>query len=691
MSTVRVREAPLPSSLPIMEGPWNSDVWLIERPVPPRPSGDVACAVATCSGLAGRAQGQKARSSDVLCASHKTRLRKARQGHDIERFIAEQALARPILEARGVRERQTHFSPIDFTKVPESFADEIRYIAGIKIARNHWTSPSYTHKVVVTAVEIGARIGATTLRGLPSTEAELAKFLTDGADRARTMPGVPLNGPHMLALALPSMIAHLDDAADDPWTKDIWHPAELKLPDESARYRRNISWKRVSCGWLRDGAKKLCKEYLQAGKRSWTTISSYSKACALMSRFLESEVGQIASSDLDRTIYLQFLAWVRDDSDATTTDLRSVNTLARLLIDLRATGTTPDLPDTPFLRRNENPIEKTRAPRPFPSDILAQIDALVSDPAVGFPEGVRLLLRLFRAACPRAQEALTLTRDCLSHVEGQGYTLQYFQTKTQEWRRVPLPPKLGEDLAAQSIAVAERYGQACNFLFPYAGPGSKINPLLDRKKQFSPWPYSSFTSTVWDLYSEYGIKRSTLTGEVLNGPQLHRFRHSTATGLLNEGWSQYEVQTFLGHKSPTMMQAYAKIHDDTLRDKYIDFIENSVDSSGARALVDEESLDVERLRDRLTRSTLADGYCTLPEKLNCDFIPSPCLSCAFFRTTPVFLPIHIRRRDEALVEIELSKEQGRTRATQAHEQTVERLDVIIDALQKDPTVLQALP
>lgn len=686
MNTAKHSLSTPPESLPTLDGPWTADVWVIERPVRPIPSGDIPCAVTGCDGEAGRAQGQKARGTDVLCLAHRSRLRKARQGGEIESFIAEQALAKPIREPRGKSGRQTHFPPIDFTRVRRSFAEEIRYIASIKIARNHWTSPNYVYLVVSTAIEVGMRVGATSVRELPRTRTELSECLIDLSD-AVASPQIPLNGPHMLALALPSMIAHLDDAAEDHWTRDIWHPAELKLPDESARYRRNISWKRVTCRWLRDGAKTLCREYLQSGNRAWTTISSYSKACALLCRFLESEVGQIAPSDLDRGMYLEFLAWVRDDTSTTATDLHSVNTLARLLVDLRETGILPDLPVTSYLRRGENAVEKTREPRPFPSDILVQIDELISDPKIIFPEGIRLLLRLFRASCPRAQEALTLTRDSLIYVEGQGYTLQYFQTKIQEWRRVPLPPKLGQDLVTQSKTVGELYGEDCKFLFPYTGPGSRGNVLRDETVKYSPWPYSSFTSTVWDLYTKHGIHQSALSGEVLTGPQLHRFRHSIATGLLNEGWSQYEVQTFLGHKSPTMMQAYAKIHDDTLRDKYMDFVENSVDSTGARALVDSGSLDVERLRDRLTRSTLADGYCTLPEKQNCDFIPSPCLSCPFFRTTPVFLPIHIRRRDEALVEIELARDQGRSRALQAHEQTVERLDVIIDALQKDPTDL----
>lgn len=190
-------------------------------------------------------------------------------------------------------------------------------------------------------------------------------------------------------------------------------------------------------------------------------------------------------------------------------------------------------------------------------------------------------------------------------------------------------------------------------------------------------------TAVWALYQSHGITASQITGEVLTGAQLHRFRHTIATGLLNEGWSQYEVQKFLGHESPTMMQAYAEIHDDTLHKKYAEFVKHAIDVTGTRH---QESFDtnvtVERLRDRMVRSAVPNGCCVLPEKQDCDFAPSPCLSRKpFFRTTPTFLPIHIRQRDESLRELDLAREQGRERAAEIHARTVERLDVIIAGLE----------
>jgi integrase len=672
--------SPRTGPLPILEGPWLADVWLIEQPVRHQVSGEKVCLVSSCDLPAGRAQGQKARETDVLCLAHVRRYAKSKSARDVQVFAVEQASAQPILAPRGATTRRTHFPAINFKMISDSLAEELRYLSSIKIRRNHWTNPKYVFQVIGSAVHYGAAKGLTSIVDFPSTG--LASL--EAADGKIAQNPFGASAYRSLELALPDMVKKLRAATVDPWESLVWHAAHLRLPSQGAGRKSNISWTGVTCGWLREGLMSLSKSRLQSGKLAWSTVGTYAGVGALLSRFFETETGPVEASELTRPLYLEFLAWVRDEN-TTTSNLRGVSTLARLLVEMREDNILPDLPVTVYLRRGENPVAKTRKPKPFPGDILERIDRLIADKDVDFPSGVRLLLRLFRSSGPRAAEALTLTPDSISYVEGRGYTLEYFQTKTQELRRVPLPEKLGADLVEQSMAVREKFGQACELLFPYNGPGAAKNVLLDGAESVSPWPYASFTSTVWAIYRTNGIVRSELTGEVLTGAQVHRFRHTIATGLLNEGWSQYEVQTFLGHKSPSMMQAYAEIHDDTLRDKYVDFLENAVDSTGARALMEANVLEVERLRDRITRSTLADGYCTLPEKLNCDFIPSPCLSCSFFRTTPTFLPIHIRRRDESLREIDLAKDEGRARAAQAHEQTVEKLDVIISALQKEPT------
>lgn len=64
---------------------------------------------------------------------------------------------------------------------------------------------------------------------------------------------------------------------------------------------------------------------------------------------------------------------------------------------------------------------------------------------------------------------------------------------------------------------------------------------------------------------------------------------------------------------------------------------------------------------------------------------SPNTCTPFFRTTPTFLPIHIRQRDETLRQLDLARQDGRQRAVDAHEKTLDRLNTIIDGLEKEKT------
>lgn len=83
----------------------------------------------------------------------------------------------------------------------------------------------------------------------------------------------------------------------------------------------------------------------------------------------------------------------------------------------------------------------------------------------------------------------------------------------------------------------------------------------------------------------------------------------------------------------------------------------------------------------MIRTALPNGYCTLPDRLTCDVIPNPCLTCSFFKTTPVFLPVHMRQRDEAKRLLAEAEGAGRTRAAQGYEKKLSELDRIIGDLE----------
>ncbi len=679
--------SPVPASLPVLPGPWQSDVWLVERPLRFVAGETSECVVAGCTRPAGTADGDKPRPIDVLCVGHRRRYRKQAAGMaTLGVFIAQQASARPIRAPGGANTRKPFYPSIDFTVADPRLAEELRYITGIRIQRGHWTSGEYVVNVLREALAYGQTHQLRSLLDFPVDELALAPSKGDPNAELFRGRGRPFRD---FRTAIRKMIRILTLATTDPWDAEVWHHADLGIPHSQAAGCGMIYWQPITCRWLLEGMKRLVRQHLQAGTRTWSTVRRYIQGASLLSRFMAEEVGPIEPAGMTRRVFLDFVHWVRSENSENA-DLFGINSLARILVELRAEGIVPELPDTAFLLRGENNVRKVRQPKPFPADVLQRIDEMIAtDPLL--PAEMRLMLRLYRATGPRASEALLLTRDCIRHVDGRGYSLEYFQTKTQDWRRVPLPDRLGRDLATHAAAVVDRHGDTCSWLFPFLGPTPRTNTLLPGATDYTYWPYARFSAAVWSAYRRNGITSSALTGEVLTGANLHRFRHSIATGLLNEGWSQYEVQKFLGHKSAVMMQSYAEIHEDTLRVKYTEFVKHAIDVNGQRTpAAVAGAAQVERLRDKMIRSTLPNGYCTLPEKQNCDFVPTPCLSRKpFFRTTPTFLPIHIRQRDEALRELDLAKEQGRHRAAEAHEKTLSRLEVIIAGLESEKETIRA--
>jgi integrase len=658
-------------------------VWVIERPLRLAAGSTSACAVPRCGRPAGRAAGDKPRETDVLCVAHRRRHLKSARKLPVRQFIDEQAAASPICAPRGAQTRKPHYPPIDFTRLRPRVAHELRYIVAHKLRRGGWGDNEYIHSVLRYAVAFCEHFALESLLQHP-----LDKLTAKAAsgDFLQPLPtGKRRGGRRNFMLALPSMIRLLHRATPDPWDSGEWHTEDVGYPAELAGARRVLHWDSISCRWLRDGLRSFSRDALQAGTRSWSTIETYIRGASSLSRFFEEEAGDVAPPELTRRVFLDFVSWARSDKPAAS-GLTAINALAKILVLLRADGYVPQLPDTTFLLRGENVIVKERKPRPFPADILAAVDRMITEDGL-LEDDVRLLLRVFRATGPRATEALHLPRDCVCYVDGRGYSLEYFMTKTDNWRRIPIPGRLGKDLARQAEKVAGRFGSDCLWLFPYTGRSPRTKTLTRGVYDVPPWSYGKFTSAVWGAYERNKITSSSTTGETLSGPGLHRFRHSVATGLLNEGWSQYEVQKFLGHKSPTMMQAYAEIHDDTLRAKYEEFASHAIDINGEKnTQAIKSAADRERLRDRMIRSTLPNGYCTLPDKQACDFVPTPCLSCKpFFRTTPTFLPVHIRQRDETLRQLELARQEGRQRAIEAHEKTLDRLNTIIDGLEKEKT------
>jgi hypothetical protein len=246
---------------------------------------------------------------------------------------------------------------------------------------------------------------------------------------------------------------------------------------------------------------------------------------------------------------------------------------------------------------------------------------VLADPQIA--PTVRCMILLLRWGCPRISELVSIPFECLKHNGDGGHWIEYWQNKTSAWRRFPVPADLAVELLAQQSRVRAAYPADHQILFPSPGR-SNIGSGVARS-----WSSGGFRDAVRDLFAKHGITRSSMTGEKITGGEIHRYRHTVGTALLNNDWTQAEVQEFFGHATPTMTSHYGKVLHSTLVRKATAFHKAQEHNRTQRGLTQPSDPTVERLRAKFT-AVLPNGYCQLPASKTCEFRPNPCLDCAFF-------------------------------------------------------------
>ena len=123
----------------------------------------------------------------------------------------------------------------------------------------------------------------------------------------------------------------------------------------------------------------------------------------------------------------------------------------------------------------------------------------------------------------------------------------------------------------------------------------------------------------------------------------HQLRHTLATQALNRGMRIEAVGQLLGHRSLKMTAIYARMSDRNLAEQFR-AVADRIDALYAPE-TDGETDQMRRLRLEHSR-LLANGWCTRPKEMDCQF-ESICEGCGFFATTVEFKPTLMRQRDHA--------------------------------------------
>ncbi|MBK5222748.1 MAG: hypothetical protein JJE52_07715 [Acidimicrobiia bacterium] len=118
-----------------------------------------------------------------------------------------------------------------------------------------------------------------------------------------------------------------------------------------------------------------------------------------------------------------------------------------------------------------------------------------------------------------------------------------------------------------------------------------------------------------------------------------------------------------------MTARYATLHDTTVRQAFDEYCQQRVDLHGERIVYDPVGVtaDAEWTKHNMARVQASH--------------PNACLTCPDFQTTPAFLDVHRRQRDDTRTLIATAESDGRFRLAANHRQVHDNLDQLIDSLE----------
>jgi integrase len=468
---------------------------------------------------------------------------------------------------------------------------------------------------------------------------------------------------------------HLQDLAEgtdaeSEFARDLWRASMLGL--DTTRPPRTVSFAEISQPWLRATAKRHARFRLASGKRL-STIDIEARSIRYFSQFLAELHPTVKDeTDLDRSIIEHYISWMTTNALGGYQTNTALVTLRGFLEACRRHRWLPAMPAEVVIYIDEIP----RRPRPLPRFVDEFVMAQLEDPdnLDRLPDDTtRHLLVVLMETGLRAFDGCALPFNPVIDDSVGWPCLRFFNHKMAAEQMIPLSSAAAQAIRDQQTHLQARFDVPPPVLFPAdnANPdGIRSMSYGTLRDRLSRWERDI------GLHDEFG-RPVVVTA--------HQFRHTLGTRMINQGVPQHIVQKMLGHASPQMTARYATIHDTTVRAAFDDYQRHRVDIQGQRLDFDPgaPSADAEWVKHNLSRvaASLPNGYCGRPPQQDCPH-PNACLTCPDFQTTPTFLPLHRRQRDDTLELIVAAEQAGNTRLAANHRQVADNLAQVIDALEQ---------
>jgi integrase len=453
------------------------------------------------------------------------------------------------------------------------------------------------------------------------------------------------------------------------YASDSWVASRLGMVRR--RPPHTISFAGVSQPWLRTAVKRWLRHRLGSGI-TFGSVAVDLRSMIWFSRFLDERLPESKNEQtIERRHLEDYLSWLIAADLAPHTTSTYIVSLRSFLEACRRHQMLTGLGADVAIYNDDLPSR----PRPLPRYISEAVMAQVESPERldRLPDHTtRALVVVLIETGLRANDACQLAFDTLVPDSGGGPCLRFLNAKMGAEQLVPLSAKAAAAVRDQQDHLRLRWPNGPAFLCP--APQSNPDGLR-------PFSYGTLRMrlTRWQV----DIDLRDETGRPFRF-SAHQFRHTLGTRLINQGVPQHVVQRILGHASPQMTARYATLHDTTVRRAFDAYWKDRVSILGERIGFDPAgpTADAEWTKHNLARvqASLPNGYCGRPPQQDCPH-PNACLTCPDFQTTPEFLDVHRRQRDDTGKLIATADADGRFRMADNHRKVLGNLVRVITSLE----------
>jgi integrase/recombinase XerD len=459
---------------------------------------------------------------------------------------------------------------------------------------------------------------------------------------------------------------------DAEYKKDVWDCRNLGLSPGVGKYSYRLVFSNISQPWLRESAKQYIKFTLCT--LSFSSASEKLLATKRLSQFLAKSYPNISSKEIDRTVIIDFLAYLAGTKLSISTRCHTIGGIRGLL---EMSYQNQWLEVSRYLIREEDfPKRPKSMPRYIHEDVMQQLNLHLEH----LPQAVMRMVLVLQECGMRISELLHLKHDCLLQDKAGDWFLRYYQFKMKKEITIPISREIVQVIQEQQRYIKENLNIKFEYIFSSnEGGGCKAHFTPAPK----PMSREAFTRYLNKLAEDHNIRDSS--GNLWHFLP-HQFRHTVGTRMINNGVPQHIIQRYLGHESPNMTAVYAHIHDQTMKEEIAKFQGKIVNISGQ--VVEPNNLeadvaDLQWFKRNIQAQSLPNGSCALPSISQGCPHANACLTCTHFRTTAEYLAEHKQQLEQTNQIIEKAKANGWLRQVEMNEKLKANLEKIISTLEVD--------